>query len=140
MSDATPNKSTLEHIYRRWHETRGGSLEEMIDVFADDIEFGSLADGADPVAFTAPAKGKEQMRGYFNGLLTDWSMIHYTIDHMIAEGDRIAAVGSTAWIFKATGKKVETRKVDVWRFKDGRVVEFYEYFDTAKLFAATTPA
>jgi ketosteroid isomerase-like protein len=40
---------------------------------------------------------------------------------------------STAWRNKKAGKVCETRKVDVWRFRDGRAIEFYEYFDTTKL-------
>jgi len=30
----------------------------------------------------------------------------------------------------------ETPKVDFWRFRDGKAVEFYEYFDTACVAAA----
>ena len=48
------------------------------------------------------------------------------------------ARGSTAWINKKTGKKAETPKVDFWRFRDGKAVEFYEYFDTACVAAAAT--
>jgi ketosteroid isomerase-like protein len=139
MSDAAANKALLADVYRRWHETRGGCLEEVIGIFADEIRFGSLAQGAAPVAFTALAIGKEQMRGYFAGLLSGWSMIHYTVDHMIAEGEHVAVIGSTAWTNKATGKVADTPKVDVWRLQNGRAVEFYEYYDTAKLFAAATP-
>ena len=139
MSDAAANKSKLEHAYRRWHETKGGSLDELIGLFAEEIEFGSLAQGAEPVAFTATAFGKEEMGGYFKGLLSNWTMKHYTVDCMIAEGDRVAVIGSTAWTCNATKKDVETPKVDVWYFKDGRAVKFYEYFDTARLFAAATP-
>lgn len=140
MSNAAANKAKLEKAYRDWHESRGKSVEELIAVFADDVRFGSLGQGAEPVTFTAPRVGKEQMRGYFEGLLANWSMNHYTIDYMIAEGDRVAAIGSTAWTCKATGKSFDSPKVDIWYFKNGSAVEFYEYFDTAQVFAATTPA
>ena len=137
MADAATNKAALKHAYARWHESRGGAVEELLQSFADEVRFGSLADGAAPVAFTALAVGKNQLRGYFEGLLAGWSMIHYTVDTMIAEGDRVAVVGSTGWTNKITGKTVETPKVDIWRFKDGLAVEFYEYYDTAKMYAAT---
>lgn len=136
MSDAAANKAVLEDLYRRWHDSKGGALEELIGLFDDNVKFGSLAEGAAPALFTARSIGKEEMRGYFAGLLGGWSMIHYTVDCLIADGDRVAVVGSTAWTNKATGKIVDTPKVDVWRFKDGRAIEFYEYYDTAKMFAA----
>jgi ketosteroid isomerase-like protein len=139
MSDAAANKAILESAYRRWHETRGQCIEELLHIYDDNVRFGSLAQGAAPAAFTMERTCKEEMRGYFDGLLAAWNMLHYTVHDMIAEGDRVAVVCSTAWTNKATGKTVETPKVDVWRFKDGRAVEFYEYYDTAKLFAAATP-
>jgi len=46
--------------------------------------------------------------------------------------------GSTAWRHKRTGKVADTPKVDFWRFRDGKAVEFYEYYDTAAVFAAAS--
>lgn len=139
MSDDLKNKATLDQVYKRWHDTRGGCLDEHIGLFSDHIKFGSLAQGAPPVTFTATATGKDQMRGYFDGLLSGWTMNYYKVDYMIAEGDMVAVVGSTSWTNKATGKVAESPKVDVWRFNAGLAVEFYEYYDTSKVFAAATP-
>jgi ketosteroid isomerase-like protein len=63
-------------------------------------------------------------------------MIYYKVDEFIADGDAVVARGSCAWTNKRTGKRAETPKVDFWRFKDGKAVEFYEYFDTAAAAAA----
>lgn len=79
------------------------------------------------------------MQGYFDSLASGRSMIHYTPDHYIAEDDRVVFVGTTAWTNRATGKPVETRKVDIWRFEKGQVAEFFEYYDTARLLAAASP-
>ena len=76
------------------------------------------------------------MKAYFDGLLTDWTMVHYTVDEYIAQGDTVVARGACAWTNKTTGKIAETPKVDFWRFRDGKAVEFYEYFDTACVAAA----
>ena len=37
---------------------------------------------------------------------------------------------------RASGKVVTTPKADVWRFANGKAVEFYEFFDTAQVVAA----
>ncbi|MGG7377290.1 nuclear transport factor 2 family protein, partial [Escherichia coli] len=60
----------------------------------------------------------------------------YTVNDYVAEGESVVAIGSTSWKNKHTGKAFETRKVDVWKFKNGKAVEFYEYYDTAKVAAA----
>jgi len=138
MSDPATNKAILATTYQRWHETRGGSVDEFFEIFGEKIRWGSLAHGAAPVSFTARAIGKAEVRGYFDGLLEVWSMVYYRVDHLIAEGDRVVMVGATAWTNKATGKTCDTPKVDVWRFDAGRAVEFFEYYDTARLLAAAS--
>lgn len=138
MTDAQANKALLQKAYNRWHDSRGGSVDDWMGIVAENIRFGSLAEGAPPMEFTAEISGREKMSNYFNGLLEGWEMEHYTIDVIVAEGDRAVAIGSTAWRNKQTGKLLDTRKVDVWRFADGKAVEFYEYFDTAKAFEAAS--
>jgi len=49
----------------------------------------------------------------------------------------VVAIGSCAWKYNKTGKIVETPIVNVWRFKNGKAVSYYEFYDTAKMFAAT---
>jgi uncharacterized protein len=138
MASSESNKDLLRKAYSRWNETKGGSVSDWMALVDDNISFGSLAEGAEALAFTAPIKRKEALKGYFEGLLSDWSMIHYTVDAYVAEGDSVVAIGSTAWKNKRTGKTVETRKVDVWKFQKSKAVEFYEYFDTAKVAAAAS--
>jgi uncharacterized protein len=130
------NKEILAEAYRRWDETKGGSVSHWMSIVAEDITFGSLAEGSSAATFTAALKGRNQLNRYFDGMLSSWSMLHYTVGFMIAEGDRVAVICSTAWRNKATTKVFDTPKVDVWRFRESRAIEFYEYYDTAKLAAA----
>ena len=138
MTEADANKALLQTAYRKWHESRGGTMEELLEMCDDDIRFDSLAQGAAPLQFTSPRSGRAQLRGYFDGLLSGWSMNHFTVHSMIAEGDRVAVIATTSWTNKSTGKSVETPKIDVWRLKNSRAIEFYEYYDTALVMAAAT--
>jgi ketosteroid isomerase-like protein len=133
------NKELLQKAYSRWDETRGGSVDEWIALVDDNISFGSLAEGADPDAFTTRLEGKQSLMRYFEGLTSNWTMLHHTIERYVAEGDQVVAIGSCAWKYNKTGKIVETPIVNVWRFKDGKAVSYYEFYDTAKMLAATAP-
>jgi ketosteroid isomerase-like protein len=84
-------------------------------------------------------RGKSDFLSYIAGLTTDWEMIFYRIDEYLAQDDRVVAIGSTSWRNKRTGKIVLTPKVDIWRMKDGKAVQFSEFYDTAKLIAAAQP-
>ena len=138
MSDEAKNVAILKDVYRRWHDSKGGSVDDFLDMVADDIKFGSLARGAPEMKFATAYSNRQALRGYFDGLLTDWEMIHYTTDEYVAQGDAVFMRGSTAWRNKRTGKVAETPKIDFWRFRDGKAVEFYEYYDTALVFAAAS--
>jgi ketosteroid isomerase-like protein len=139
LAQETTNVEILKDAYRQWHETRGGSLDQLISVLDETISWGSVPRGAAPLEFATQYSGKSNLRAYFDGLLADWTMVHYTMDEYVAQGDAVVARGSTAWTNKKTGKTVETPKVDFWRFRDGKAIEFYEYFDTAQVAAAATP-
>jgi ketosteroid isomerase-like protein len=139
MSNEATNVAILKEAYRQWDESKGGSVEHWFDsVVAPNISFGSVPRGAAPLEFATQYDNREQLRGYFKGLVSEWTRLHYTVEEYIAQGDSVVARGSTAWTNKKTGKVAETPKIDFWRFKDGKAIEFYEYFDTACVAAAAT--
>ena len=136
MSQEARNVELLKDAYQRWHDSKGGSLDHFLSFVADDIQFGSIARGEAPLGFTQPVSNKVALRGYFDGLLGEFSMIHYTIHDYVADGDIVFVRCTTSWTNKKTGKPFETPKADFWRFRDGKVVEFYEFYDTAQVMAS----
>ena len=137
MSDEANNVAVLTEAYRRWHDSRGGSVDHWMSICAEDIAFGSLIQGAAPkVAYMTGYNARAELGRYFEGLAHDWEMIEYKVDHLVAQKDRVVMLGQCAWRNKNTGKVVLTPKADSWRFANGKAVEFYEYFDTAQVHAA----
>lgn len=46
---------TLKDYYEKWNESKGGSVDDWMELFDDQIDFRSLAMGQPtPAAFTAP--------------------------------------------------------------------------------------
>ena len=74
MSSEAQNVEILKEAYRQWHETRGGSVDHFISIVDENISFGSLPRGEAPMQFAAQYDNREVLRGYFNGLLGQWSM------------------------------------------------------------------
>jgi len=136
MSDETANVAVLKDAYRRWHDSRGGSVDHWMSICDENIKFGSLAQGATGVEYLTAYNARDELKKYFNGLLRDWEMIEYRPDEFVAQGDRVVMIGHCSWRAKTSGKVVSTPKADVWRFANGKAVEFYEFFDTAQVVAA----
>jgi uncharacterized protein len=131
------NLAALKQCYERWNETKGGSTDDWLAMMDDKIDFKSLAKAQSPeVSFTARRTCKDEMCGYLSGLLDDWEMEYYRVDDFVVDGDKICVLGKTAWTNKRTGIRAESPKFDYVTFKDGKIVAFYEFYDTAKMIAA----
>ncbi len=136
MSEEQRNKQIMIDAYKLWHESKGASVDHWMGILSDKVKFKSLADGAEKLEFTSRIKSRADMKHYFSGLSKDMEMLHYSIDHIIAEGDKVVVVGRTGWRVKANGQEFDTPKCDFVRFEDGRIVSFYEFYDTAMVLNA----
>jgi ketosteroid isomerase-like protein len=129
----------LRAAYQRWHDTRGGSVADWTALMADDVTLRSAAEGADGMTFSAPRDGKAAAEGYFAALAQEWEMVRHAADEFLVDGDRVAVFGRCAFKSRRTGKVAESFLVHRWRFRDGLAVEYHEFYDTARAFAAATP-
>jgi uncharacterized protein len=139
MAEQDRNVAILTEAYRRWADSKGGSVDHWMSICAEDIQFGSLARGVEPVAYFAAYQQRDDLKAYFDGLAQNWEMLDWRVDHLIAQGDRVVMLGHCSWRSKQTGRVATTPKADSWRFVDGKAVEFYEYYDTAHVVQAMTP-
>jgi ketosteroid isomerase-like protein len=137
MPDEARNVEILKAAYTRWSDTKGESVDDWLKICADDIDFGSLAQGAAPkVRYLTSYTNRDALKEYFGGLARDWQMIDYVPENFVAQGDRVVMLGRCSWRFKKTGKVVQTKKAASWRFADGKAIEYFEYYDTAGVLAA----
>ena len=136
MTSESTNVATLKDAYQRWHDSKGTSVDHWMNLMTDDMRFGSLAGGAKPLTFTRTSNSKDEVRQYFAGLTADWEMIYYRVNEYIAQNDRVVALCDVSFRHKKTGKVATSPKADVHRFRDGKICEFFEYYDTAGLAAA----
>jgi ketosteroid isomerase-like protein len=137
MADEAGNVEILKAAYKRWSDTKGGSVDDWMKICADNVAFGSLAQGAVPSAqYMTSYSSRDSLKSYFDGLARDWEMLSWEVKHFIAQGDRVAVVSHCVWRNKKSGKTVSTPKADVWKMSGGKAIEFFEYFDTAQVHAA----
>jgi ketosteroid isomerase-like protein len=132
------NVAVLKEAYREWHDTLGESADHWLELMTDDVRFRSLTNGAETMEFTRPSCCKEDVRRYFSGLSADWKMNFYRVEEYIAQGDRVVVLSHVSFEHKRTGKTLETPKADFFRFRAGKICEFFEFFDTAGAIAAAT--
>jgi hypothetical protein len=136
MSQETTNVAILRGAYEAWHGTKGDP-SVWLDILADHVAWGSLADGRPGMEFTKPRASKEEVVGYFEELAKDWSMEFYHVNEYVAQGARVVAIGECSWTHKRNGNTVTIPKVDVWLIEDGKVTQFMEHYDTHTVIEAS---
>ena len=128
-----PNVIALRQAYARWRETKGGSADQVLALFDDQIEMRSVLAPDLPSELAGPHVSKDRAAQYFEGLARDWEMIYFDLYQLIADGEDgkdIVMVGRCAWRHRETGAEVDTPKVDIWHFENGKAKSFMEMFDS----------
>jgi hypothetical protein len=124
------HREALERAYARWSATKGKAAAEFLNLAADTIEMRSVLSPDIPDALAANRLSKAGAEEYFAVIARDWDMISYDVDRFISDGDDVVMVGRCHWRHKATGKEVNSPKVDIWHFDDGKATRFLEMFDS----------
>lgn len=129
------NTAKLREAYARWNDSKGTDLSMWDEYTTEDICIRSLGGGQYGLDFSNARSGRDQMHAYLKDLTDAFEMIHWTLKDTVAQDDRVVGIGVTAWTHKASGRSVETPVVVICRFRDGRVCEYEELYDTAALVA-----
>ncbi|MGE0240478.1 MAG: nuclear transport factor 2 family protein [Parvibaculaceae bacterium] len=125
--------------YKTWDRGKGKTGELFIDLLSDDATFRSIGGGVEAMQFTRTHSTREKIRAYFEGLMLDWQMIFYNVRMFLVVGDTVAVICECAWKHRHTGKIVHSPKLDIIRVKNGKMQDFFEFFDTHQAYAACVP-
>src|SRR5687767_15103708 len=128
MPDVPIEKLTA--AYDNWRATKGQNLDEVLGLFADEIEMSSVLERNVPHELARTHSSKEDAKAYFKELLDNWEMIDFPTEKILADGDTAVWIGRCAWRSKHDGSEIDTPKIDVWTFRDGKAVKFFEMFDS----------
>jgi uncharacterized protein len=136
MASPSDNVAKLKAAYEGWDKSKGKDTTMWMSLFAENVRLRSLAAGRPGLEFTLDCHSGRDVVRYFEGLTADWEMMHYTTNEFAVDGERVVMLGSTSWKHRKTGRVFNTPKVDLVTFRDGRIVEFFELYDTEMVLAA----
>ncbi len=72
------------------------------------------------------------LEGVFARLGSEWENFAAVSQEILGSGDTVVSLGRYRATCKATGKPVDAQFVHVFRLRDGKVVRFQQYTDTAQ--------
>lgn len=128
------NTQVVKQAYDKF---KSGDIAGLLDLFDDDIEW--ELDKAENVPFTGARRGKDQVADFFTVMGQAQHPLQFEPREFIAQGDKVVALGHYAWSVKSTDRVFESDWAEVFTVRDGKIVCFREYTDTAAGAAAYKP-
>jgi steroid delta-isomerase-like uncharacterized protein len=113
-------------IIHRWIEEgwNRGNLDVADELYAADFSAESMEDGIEDL------RGIEDVKGMVRRIRTAFPDVHFSIDYLIAEGDKVVGAFTLEGTqqgdlgdLSPTGKRVRFKAIDVWRLQDGKIAE-----------------
>ena len=132
MSD---NTATVQELYAAFAR---GDVPAILGKLGDDVVWES--EGPAAVSFSGIRHGKTEAAGFFQGLDADYRDHQLTIAEYVASGDTVMTIGRYTARARATGKKVDTPIAHYWKFRDGIVVRYVGFSNTAAGLEALQPS
>ncbi|WP_282607885.1 nuclear transport factor 2 family protein [Pelagibius sp. Alg239-R121] len=127
---ATENKALLSRCYDAYARCDPAPLASLFD---GDASYNTVARCED-FAFAGPCYGRGNVLDNIARIHADYDLEKYEINRMIAQDDLVAVHADVGFRYKSTGNLVAVDKVDLFRMRDGKIIEFNEFFDTASAY------
>jgi ketosteroid isomerase-like protein len=129
MSD----QQNIETVRRLYQLTNDGDLPAVLNILADDVEL--FLFGSDKVRWAGHWRGRHGAEQFLRAM-GNAAEVKDNPDMLISAGDSVVAVHRAVVRVRATGRDASFNCVHVWTFRDGLVIRFREYADTAAWEAA----
>jgi ketosteroid isomerase-like protein len=120
------NKSIVSQAYNNF---KAGNIEALLNLFADDITW-TLPEMYG-VPFAGARTGRADVAEFFAAVGAAQDSLQFEPRELIAEGDKVIALGSYTWRVKANNRKFTSDFAHAWTIRNGKAIAFHEYMDTA---------
>lgn len=107
-----------------------GNIQGVLDALSDDVEW--ITPGPpDILPLAGHWRGRNEVAQFFSKLGDSEDVELFEPREYIAEGDKVVALIKYRGRVKSTGRTAELDVVHIFTMRDGKVLHFQEYFDTA---------
>lgn len=120
------NQARIQALYVAY---AAGNRMAFNDLLAEDVRWHSV--GPADLPWAGMREGRDAVHEYFRILEGVSAVEGYTPEHAVGDGDWLILLGTLRVRVKDDTHGVDYPKVDAFRFRDGKIVEFREYYDTA---------
>lgn len=125
------NVQIVQQIYAAFGKRE---VQTLLTFLSDEIDWQLL--GPPNIAHAGPHRGRDQVRRFFATVAETLEITQFEPREFIAQSDKVVALGYYAGRVKSTGRQYASEWAHVFTLREGKVIKFREYADTANLAAA----
>src|SRR5687767_4264378 len=128
------NKATIQGVYEAFGR---GDIATVLAAFDPEIEWWEAENFiyADGNPYVGP---QAVLQGVFARIGAEWEGFSVSPKEVLDAGDTVVGRGYYSGKFRRTGRDVRAQFAHVFSFRDGKVVKFQQYTDTAQFREATS--
>lgn len=127
-------QDNLKRVQEAYAAFGRGDIPTVLEGLADDVEWINSGPADIPIAGTK--RGKQAVGEWFSLVGQEMDFQAFQARDLIAQGDKVVALIHSEAIVRRTGRRSVTELAHVFTFRDGKVLRFEEFSDTAALEAA----
>jgi uncharacterized protein len=132
------NEDNVDVIRRGYDAFGRGDIPGLLASFDEQILW--VTPGPPELATSGRRTGHQAVAEFFGSVNQVFDIQRFEPREFIAQGDRIVVLGSETARVRASGKTLELDWVHSFTMRNGKVVAFQEFFDTAAVVAAMSAA
>ena len=120
------NKDLAQAIYDYFGQ---GNVQAILDMCTDDITW-TCPGPTEILPYAQVHKGKKGVENFFRDIYANKDFPSFEIYEYISEGDKVVALGHWDAKSKKTGNPYSGDWAMVFKFRDGKLYEHKEYYDS----------
>ena len=125
MSDQD-NTNVVKQAYENF---KTGNIEALLGQMSEDVDW-RLPD-IEGVPFAGARRGTGQVGEFFSTLADAQDVLSFEPREFVAQGGHVVVLGEYKWRVKKNGREYGGDWAHVFTVRDGKIVAFHEYMDTA---------
>jgi uncharacterized protein len=126
-----PMASNIATTKKGYESFQRGDIPTLIKEMIDDDCTWISPGPKDKLPWAGTFKGKQEIANFFTLVGQNLEFTEFAPREMIEQGDTVVVLGTLAGRAKKTSKSVKNEWAHVFKYRQGKVVFFQEYIDTA---------
>ena len=118
-------RENTQLVQQAYQHFKNGDIQSVFGLLSEDVEWTLFE--IEGVPFSGTRRGPERVGEFFSEVFDTEEVLHFEPRELVAQGDKVVALGNYAWRVKSTGLEYETDFVHVFTVRGGKVARYQEF-------------